>query len=314
MSRLRTIAVALVGVAFVATGIAIAVATQPTRSEGTTGGMILLALLAVVVGLWKIRGTLDSSANGPPAPWAEEGFATPAPERTDRKPPLSSDGLTRVVDAAGRTARESETVDEGLAVVRPVLRTALRDALVQGGESRSAAEAAIDDGRWTDDQVAASVLSAGVEPPTRSIRERLRAWLFPERVIRRRTGRAMRAVAEAANEALPAVPGQAAPRSVPVLQPRLEELRRGASGELQRAANPAAIARGPRSVGLRSETKRDERESEPGLGSKSGPESEPDLGSKPGSGTEPEDEPEPWGAAIDGSIDADRNRQRGSDE
>ncbi|MFC4542531.1 hypothetical protein ACFO5R_11440 [Halosolutus amylolyticus] len=246
MSRLRAVLVAIVGVAFVAVGITIGLATRPTGSNGATGGVILLALVALVVGLWKIRGTPDASGAGPAVPWADDDrFATPAPERTDREPPLSSDGLARVVERAGRTAREAETVDDGLAVVRPVLRETLCDALVQGGRTRADVRAAIDGGNWTDDRVAASVLSSDVEPPPRPFRDRLRAWLFPERVVRRRTRRAMGAVAEAADEALPSVPGQTAPRSVPVLQPRLEELRRGAGGELQRAVDPDAIARGP---------------------------------------------------------------------
>ncbi len=251
MSWLRTIFAALVGIAFVAVGISIGLESQPTEADGRTAGMILIALVALGVGLWKIRGTPDGTASAPAVPWTDEAFATPTPERADREPPLSSDGLARVVDRAGETARLSETVDEGMAVVRPVLRETLCEALVQGGDSREAALSAIDDGTWTDDPVAASVLSSDVEMPPQPFRDRLRAWLFPERAVRHRTRRAMDCVAAAADDALAAVPGQRAPRSVPVVQPRLEELQRGADGELQRAVNPDAIARGPRPRGPR---------------------------------------------------------------
>ncbi|WP_255681817.1 hypothetical protein [Natrinema sp. SYSU A 869] len=153
-----------------------------------------------------------------------------------------------MIETAGETARDSGTIDDGLEVVRPPLRTALLDALEQGGRSRSDAEAALADGTWTDDPVAASVLAAEIEPPIRPLRERVRAWLYPERVVRRRARQATNAVAEVADDALPTVPGQTAPRTVPVLQPRLEDLQRGADGRLQRAVEPRATARGPQPV------------------------------------------------------------------
>ncbi|WP_247002990.1 DUF7269 family protein [Halosolutus gelatinilyticus] len=246
MSRYRHAIIALLGLAFVALGLTLGLGSRPeSGSDGPTVALVLLALAAIAVGIRKLRGTPDPNAGEAAAPWADEEFATPAPERTDREPPLSSDGLARVVDEAGAAARRAETVDEGVAVVRPVLRETLRDALVQGGRSRTAVEAAIDDGSWTDDPVAASVLSPTVDPPPRPLRDRLRTWLFPERTVRGRTRRTMAAVAEAAEGALPTVPGRTAPRTVPVLQPRLEELRRGAGGELQRAVDPNAVAGGP---------------------------------------------------------------------
>ncbi|WP_049922052.1 DUF7269 family protein [Halopiger djelfimassiliensis] len=239
----------LVALAFVALGVTLGLGGRPAEpsSDGTTVGVVLLALVAVVLALRKVWGSLDTSADAPATPWApDEPFATPAPERTDRNPPLSSDEFTAVIETAGAAARDGGTVADGLAVVRPPLRETLLDALEHGGHSRSEAEAMLADGTWTDDRIAASVLDERVRAPVRSRRERLRAWLFPERVVRRRAGRAMAAVAEAADDALPAVPGQTAPRTVPVLQPRLEDLRRGADGRLQRAVDPGAIARGPR--------------------------------------------------------------------
>ena len=239
------------GVGAVAVGVPFAMDDQVawTWTTGTRFGAVLIAFLAVGIAARKIRGSLDAVGDGPAVPWAtEESFATPAPERTARDPPLSSDGLAAVIDDAGATARESGTVADGLAVVRPALREALLEALEAGGRSKTDAVHAVATGAWTDDPVAASVLEERIDPPDRPLRDRVRAWLFPERVVRERSRRATAAVAEAADDALPTVPGQTAPRTVPVLQPRLEELERGADGGLQRAVDPTATARGPEPV------------------------------------------------------------------
>jgi len=145
----------------------------------------------------------------------------------------------------GETARREGTVEDGIDVVRPALRDTLIGALTQGGSSAESVEDLLDSGGWTDDRVAASVLSEHVDPPDRSIRTRLEAWLFPERVVRRRARRATEAVAVAAEAALPTVPGQTAPRTVPTVTTSLSELQRGVDGRLQRASDPMAIARGP---------------------------------------------------------------------
>ncbi|WP_254762279.1 DUF7269 family protein [Natrinema marinum] len=241
----RTTIVALFGLALVAIGTGLGV-VQPGDSGGAGGLVALLVLVALGLGFQTVRGSLDGTADAPTVPWAgDDAFATPAPERTDRKPPLSSDDLAGLIETAGERARDEESVDEGLEAVRPALRETLIDALEQGGRSRSEVEAALTDGSWTDDRVAASVLAADVAPPNRSFRERVRVWLSPERVVRQRARRATDAVAAAADDALPTVPGQTAPRTVPVVRPTLEDLQRGADGRLQRAVDPRAIARGP---------------------------------------------------------------------
>lgn len=248
MNRRRALLVAG-GVAAVALGVVLGRDDQLfwAWSGGVTLGVIVLTLAAIGIAYRKIRGSLDTNGDEPPVSWAPgEPFADPAPERSDRSPSLSSDELAGVIERGGIRARESGTVDDGLAVVRPPLRTALLEALEAGGRSRSDAEAALETGAWTDDRLAASVLDEAVEPPDRPFRERVRAWLFPERVVRERSRRAMAAVADAADEALPTVPGQTAPRTKPVMQPRLEELERGADGNLQRAVDPMATVRGPR--------------------------------------------------------------------
>ncbi|ELY83348.1 DUF7269 family protein [Natrinema pallidum] len=248
MSRRRQRLVSLCGVALVAIGTIVGVGT-PNGSGDAVGLVALLTLVALGLGLWTVRGSLDTTADAPAVPWAaDEPFANPAPERTDRDPALSSDAFAGVIETACETARDSGTVDDGIEVVRSPLRTALLDALEQGGRPRSAAEEALADGNWTGDRVVASVLAPEIEPPPRPLRERVRAWLYPERVVRRRARRATNAVAEAADDALPTVPGQTAPRAVPMLEPSLEDLQRGADGRLQRAVEPRATARGPQPV------------------------------------------------------------------
>ncbi|PCR91838.1 DUF7269 family protein [Natrinema ejinorense] len=248
MKRRYQLVVAVFGLTFV--GIGTVLGVGGAGGSGAAGALVaVLALVALGIGLWKLRGTPGSGGDAPTIPWAaDDRFASPAPERTTRDFALSSDALAGVIEAAGEEARNAGTVADGLEVVRPPLREALLDALEHGGWSRSDAAAALADGSWTDDEVAASVLATEVPLPTRPFRDRVRAWLYPERVVRRRAHRATSAVAEVADEALPTVPGQTAPRNVPVLQPRLEELQRGADGRLQRAIEPRAIARGPQPI------------------------------------------------------------------
>lgn len=206
-----------------------------------------MVLGALVVALWKVRGALDDPDDAAAVPWAPgEPFASPSPEVAESDHPLSSVALTRVVESAGERAREDGDVETGLGAVRRPLRRALLEALVAGGREEVAVEAALAAGSWTDDPVAASVLEASIDPPGESLRRRFEAWLFPERVVRRRARRAVDAVGAAADEALPAVPGQTAPREVPVVQPTLAELQRGVDGRLQPAVDPSVIARGPR--------------------------------------------------------------------
>lgn len=246
----RDLAVGALGTVLVATGVFLAAtgSDAPTLSTGQAAGLALVVLAALGVALWKVRGALDDPDDDRAAvPWAPgEPFASPSPEVAESDHPLSSVALTRAVESAAERARSAGDVEAGLELLRPSLRRALVDALVAGGRDEAAVEAALADGSWTDDPVAASVLDASVDPRASSRRRRLEAWLFPERVVRRRVRRAVNALGAAADEALPTVPGQTAPRSVPVVRPTLAELRRGADGRLQRAADPSVVARGPR--------------------------------------------------------------------
>lgn len=243
----RDVAAASLGAVLVATGVYLGATQSPgvESSSGASAALALVVLAAVVVALWKVRGSLDG-ADGDGVPWAPgEPFASPSPELVEGEFPLSSADLSRLVETAGRRARTDGDIEAGVAAVRPALRTALFDALVAGGATEADAQEALAEGRWTDDRVAASVLDESVEPPERSLRERVAAWLFPERVIRRQVRRAVDALAGVTDEALPTVPGQTAPRTVPVVRPTLSELRRGVDGRLQRAVDPSAVARGP---------------------------------------------------------------------
>lgn len=255
MSRWRGPLVALAGLGFVAIGVLVAVATPgqagTARSPGVVLAALALGLVAFVLGLWKVWGRLE-----PPAvaggvddaraaiPWTDDDpFTTPAPERTDREPPLSSRDLAGLIETGGRTARRDGSVDAGIAVVRPVLREALTDALEASGRSRVAVDRELAAGEWTDDPVAASVLEADLQEPDRPFRERVRDWLFPERAVRERVRRATDAVATAADDGLPTTPGQTAPRTVPALPPRLETLTRGVNEQMSRATDPETVTR-----------------------------------------------------------------------
>ncbi|PSQ18452.1 hypothetical protein BRD00_05180 [Halobacteriales archaeon QS_8_69_26] len=231
------------GAGLVLLGLAITVAFGPWRI-GRAGGAVfgtMFVLAAFVVVVWKVWGSLDW-ASGQPVPWAEdEEFATPAPERSREEFPLSSDYFARRTSEAGDTARSEGTVDDGIAVLRPELRETLVAVLVGGSHDEASAEHAVETGAWTDDPVATAVVEPGLEMPETSIRRRIEAWLFPERVLRERVRRTVQKIAETADGSLPTVPGQSAPRTVPVLEPRLEELQRGADGRLQRAVDPTVV-------------------------------------------------------------------------
>jgi hypothetical protein len=244
----RDVILAGCGVVLMLVGVALA-ATGPHRGDLSVAAEVLLGFLIVgasVGAVLKIRGSLAATGDATPdASWAAEAaFATPRPEDAATDHDLSGAAVAATVEQAASHAREVD-VEEGLAVVRPLLRETLEAALVAGGRDRGAVRTAIGDGDWTDDDLAASVLSATVEAPTQSLRHRVWAWLYPERAVRRRVRHGSDAVAAAADEALPAVPGEAATRTVPVVRPTLSELQRGVDGRLQTAVDPTAIARGP---------------------------------------------------------------------
>ena len=250
----RTRVVVASGLAAVVAGLALAVfEPAPIPPDSPDSAATILAGIGVllVAGslLWRARGRrTPADQRAPAAPWTGASATLDrAPERTPPAETLAGDALGRQIEEACRVAEEEGTVAAGLATVRPTLRAATREVLVAAGSSPTGATTALDEGEWTDDRVAASVLSREVAPPSRSLRERLRAWLFPERVVRSRVGRAVAAI-DGAAAALPPVPGQDAPRTKPIAPPRLETLAVGPDGSLRRGAaddSPVATDRSP---------------------------------------------------------------------
>ncbi len=226
---------------------------------GSTSGSALVFTAVVVVGIVGFVGALVKiSGSGPDgdgvvaAPWRDAGaIVDRAPERTPADHDLSGERLAGVVEEASATARDDGTVAAGVAVVRPHLREVLLDVLVRGGTDRVAAERLLASGEWTDDATAAAALDGAVDHPGWSPFERFEAWLFPEQAVRREVGLAMGAIARVAEDELPTVPGQRAPRTVPVRRPTLEDLRRGADGHLQRAVDPLGAMTGSEVEGTR---------------------------------------------------------------
>lgn len=236
MSRLRTAGLVALGLVAIVGAIAVAFTASPgPAGSGPSALGVLVVLVGLALALVKLWRDPDEPAAAP-APWHEGGeLAAEAPERTPDEDRVSGTALTAHAEAARDRARSGETVAEATTAVGEPLREALIEALVVGGRGRDAARRAVDEGTWTDDPVAAAVLSPDVAPPERSLRRRVSIWLFPERAVRRRTRRAVSAVAAVADDDLPPVVGQRAPRPVPVLAPPLEDLQRAADGELQRA-------------------------------------------------------------------------------
>jgi hypothetical protein len=239
--------VGVIGGLLVLAGIAAAVvSTDVTAGRVFEDAASILLLVGAGLALWKVAAASESVPDVAIPPWAPGGgIVHGVPEQTVTEYPVSAQELARVIAAAGGKAREQGTIEDGLAVLGPPLRAALLDALVQGGLDRSEAERQLQTGAWTDNEWAAYVIEPSVGAPRWTLRQRFRAWLFPEATVQRLAREAVHGVARVADDAIPPVPGQGAPRTVPVATPSLADLRRGADGELQEAIDPTAIQRGP---------------------------------------------------------------------
>ncbi|MFB6222590.1 MAG: hypothetical protein ABEH86_02810 [Haloarcula sp.] len=228
----------LFGLLFVAIGAVIGLAETPRPAvdgPGVAGGLALF--IGFLVAVWKLWQTPD----GPdvsPSPWSDaDEFTAAHIETTPTEEAISGTDLAKHVEAAASQARDGATVAESLNPVREPLRDTLIHALVESGKDRETVMQQLAAGTWTDDRVAAAVLDGNVTPLDRPFRARLRAWLFPEKAVRKRSARAMAAVSAAADDALPTIVGQRAPRPVPVVAPGVADLKRAADGSLQRAVN-----------------------------------------------------------------------------
>jgi len=239
------------------------------------GALAFVAVVGFAIAVWQIRrsdGATDATARTGERPReqgvtrdgrrANEGGADPVvaatPEYAATDDVLSGQGLSWVLDEGGAVAREERTVTAGEEWVRPTLRGVLLDVLVHDHRDRTAAETVVDEGGWTDDTVAASVVSAAVTGPSLSLRERVYAWLFPERVLRERVRVTVDEIARVADDALPAVPGENAPRTVPVVTPSVDDLQRTADGDLDLAAGVESAGDAQSAAGDRTDDEMEE--------------------------------------------------------
>jgi hypothetical protein len=248
MGRRLAGALGALGALVVLSAIGYAVVSPPLAAGRLVEDAVVVVVIAgAAVALYHVVSAPPAAGDVAIPPWATEGAIVPGePERPVTEYPMSAGAFAEVVATAGSRAREAGTVEEGLAVLGPPLRAALFDALVQGGADRATVEKRLRSGEWTDNEWAAYVVEPAVGAPRWSLGQRLRAWLFPEETVRRLAREAVHGVAAAAEEAVPPVPGQGAPRTVPVATPSVADLQRGADGDLQEAIEPTAIQRGER--------------------------------------------------------------------
>jgi hypothetical protein len=230
VSRFRWIGAALGAVALTALAVVLAL-------RGTTAGedLVELAVLAGLVAVgWQLYRRRSETRREPSADRREEL----PPERSPDVYPLSGTNLARLLSDAEQATREADDIAAGLAVVRPVLRDTLFAVLVESGLSERAVAGTLASGSWTDEPAAAAVLDERVPLPRLTFRERVVAWLFPERFLRAYVEAAVAEIDAVADRELPTVPGEDAPRPVPVTQPSLARLRQGLDGTPQSVADP----------------------------------------------------------------------------
>jgi hypothetical protein len=234
------------GLGLLALGVVIGLSSPPTTASGAPAWLsALVGLLVVVLSAWKLlRRPGDEQVA--PAPWTPEGaLVETRPEETPDTDRISGTAFTEHIEAAAADARREDTVDAGLTAIRTPLQETLVAVLEQGGWDESRIDRALAEGSWTDDPVAAAVVDERVSPPVRSLRRGVWAWLFPEKAVRHRAALTVGAIAGTADEVLPPVVGQHAPRPVPIVEPTVEDLRRAADGSLRRAVEGQAAVQSP---------------------------------------------------------------------
>ncbi|QAU14082.1 hypothetical protein EKH57_16030 [Halorubrum sp. BOL3-1] len=109
-----------------------------------------------------------------------------SPEQPDREVDVTGADLTAVFESTRDSWLGIETVEESL-------RTTLIDLYGRKFDGREQAKRHVDNGAWTDDQVAAATLTTtdSVDFP---LLYRLYAWLYPDHAHSYRTRRTLRAV------------------------------------------------------------------------------------------------------------------------
>ena len=219
MSR-RAVATVL-GLGLVVLAIALGLSRVTTGSELPVAVVVAAGLTAAIWQLRRGRAMRSEST--------DRGRRMP-PERTPDDDPLSGASLSSILADAEAAARADDDIASGLAVVRPMLRHTLETVLRSSGYDEARIESVLASGAWTDEPAAAATIDPAVPLPQLTRRERLFAWLFPERFVRAYVRATVSEVGALADEELPTVPGQDAPRPVPVRQPSLARLRQGPDG------------------------------------------------------------------------------------
>jgi hypothetical protein len=109
-----------------------------------------------------------------------------SPEQPDREVDVTGAGLTSAFESVRNGRSGSEAIEESL-------RTVLVDLYGRKFDDREQAKQYVDNGEWTNDQVAAATLTAtnSVEFP---LLYRVYAWLYPDHAYNYRTRRTLRAV------------------------------------------------------------------------------------------------------------------------
>lgn len=238
MTRRRVLGLIVAGVSATAVGLLVAVVGVEPTSPGTDPGWgaMLVAVCGLIVAAWLVLTSRSAIGRDRSAPWtASDPLVYGQPEATDGRARLTGGELGRHVRAAGDIAREQRDVTDGIAHVRPLLREAYREIAAMD-QSVTDPDRALAAGTWTEDRVAAETLSEQLTGPTRSRRQRLRDWLYPGRAVTRQVSRAVDALATYADNTVPTVVGQSAPRQVPVHEPSLAARTVGIDGEFPRAA------------------------------------------------------------------------------
>lgn len=148
-------------------------------AAGVVGGCVLLA-----VGVAAVTARHREPAADPPVPAA--GDATASPE-----------GRAAQFDEHVRTVLDGDTHGDRPAA-RPAIRAELESVAIATivaieGVDRTAAADRVASGDWTDDPVAAAVVTDG-DGPTLPATWRLYGWLLPDRAYRRAIERCVAAI------------------------------------------------------------------------------------------------------------------------
>ncbi|NHN48299.1 hypothetical protein G9464_11920 [Halostella sp. JP-L12] len=176
-----------VGLAFAPEAVPRAV-REPARSAVESLGDDLTAAAVSLVGLaaalWIARSS-DGDAAG-----AEPLTATP-PEAATAETTVAGGEFDAAVERVGERDLAAGAVERGEPATR--LRETARTVLSRTRPDDADVEGMIAAGAWTDDRVAAAFLG-DERAPGWTFRERLRAWLAPERETERRAARTVAAL------------------------------------------------------------------------------------------------------------------------